>query len=247
MKKSGTGTQICRGFTDGQWRGLRTRLLENGVIRNDEIAWDCAITVFERRIRERYFSCIEALRAADSQEDIEVGDAPQPDCSTLPSASGKDTVVPGFAIMALCCLLMETLASFRENLAEVAPVDGPCPYPKGSCIRPQPSGGKLIREFLQRPSFGQAFANEEVAKSFVRGIRDGILHEAETRHWVIWREDPRALIVEHQGKQYWLNRTAFCSALKMEFEAYLADLRDFRNGDLRKRFIKKMDDIVKNC
>jgi len=149
--------------------------------------------------------------------------------------------------MALCCLLIETLASFRESPPEVTQVDGPCPYPKEDCIRPQPLGGKLIREFLRRPSFGQAFANEEVTKSFVRGVRDGILHEAETRRWVIWREDPPGLIVEQQGKQYWLNRTAFCSALKREFEAYLAELRELRNEELRKRFIKKMDDIVKNC
>jgi hypothetical protein len=246
MTKPSIGTQICRGFTDGQWRGLRTRLVENGVIQNDETAWDCAITVFERRIRERYFSCIEALRVADSKADVEVGDAPPPDCSTLPIASGGNIVVPGFAIMALCCLLIETLASFREDLAE-AQLDGPCPYPKGNCIRPQPLGGKLIRGFLQRPSFGQAFAEEEVAKSFVRGIRDGILHEAETRRWVIWREDPPGLVVEHEGKQHWLNRTAFCLALEREFDAYVADLRDSRNEELRKRFVRKMDDIVKNC
>ena len=83
MTKSGSETQICRGFTDGQWLGLKTRLFENGAIQNDQTAWDCAITVFERRIRERYFSCIEALQAADSRADIELGDTLPPDCSVL--------------------------------------------------------------------------------------------------------------------------------------------------------------------
>jgi hypothetical protein len=36
-------------------------------------------------------------------------------------------------------------------------------------------------------------------------------------------------------------------ALRQEFEAYLEDLRDSQKEELRKRFIKKMSDIVKHC
>lgn len=239
-------TQICRGFTDDQWLGLKKCLIQNGVIQNDEAAWDCAINVFERRITERFLSCIEALQEADSRADVEVRPGAPPDCSTLPKDTDTSVVVPGFAIMGLCCLLIETLASFREA-AVSPPASGPCTYPEGQCIRPQPSGGKLIREFLQRPSFNGAFADGNVAKDFVRGIRDGILHEAETRHWVIWREEPKGRIVERRGERYWLNRTAFYQALRHEFQDYLGDLRDSQKADLRKRFIKKMDDIVKSC
>jgi hypothetical protein len=241
-------TKICRGFTDDQWRGLKKRLIQNGVVQNDEAAWDCAIKIFERRIKERFLSSIEALEKADSKAaDEEVAiDAPS-DCSTLPKDSDTNIVVPGFAIMALCCLLIETLESFRNSPAQAAQVGGPCTWPDGNCIRPQPLGGKLIREFLKRPSFGEAFTDDKVAKSFVRGVRDGILHEAETRHWVIWREEPKDQIIERAGKRYSLNRTAFVYALRQEFEAYLADLRDSQKEDLRKRFIKKMDNIVKNC
>jgi hypothetical protein len=240
-------TQICRGFTDDQWRGLKKRLIQNGLVQNDEAAWDCAIKVFEKRITERFLSCIEALQQADSRADVEVLIGAPPDCSTLPKDPDGEVVVPGFAIMALCCLLIETLASFREAPAPAAQPGGACTYPEGKCIRPQPSGGKLIREFLQRPSFKGAFADSEVAKNFVRGIRDGILHEAETRHWVIWREKPKDRIVEREGNRYSLNRTAFYQALRQEFQAYLADLRDSPDVQLRTRFIKKMDDIVKGC
>jgi hypothetical protein len=239
-------TQICRGFTDKQWPTLKTRLIKDGDVQNDEAAWSCAIKVFERRIAERFLTSIEALERADSKADVEVpSDAPS-DCSTLPVDLSGAGVVPGFAIMALCCLLVETLASFRESPVPASRPTGPCPYPDGECIRPKPLGGKLIRNFLQRPSFKDAFANK-VAKNFVRGIRDGILHEAETRRWRIWREEPKDKIVECDGEGFSLNRTAFYQALRQEFRLYAADLRDPANLELRKRFVEKMDGIVKEC
>jgi hypothetical protein len=240
-------TQICRGFTDEQWRALKCRLIRNGAVQNDDAAWDCAIKVFEKRITERFLSCIDALERADSRADIEVpSDAPA-DCSTLPLDLSRSVVVPGFAIMALCCLLVETLASFREPSVSRRQQTGPCPYPDGECIRPQPTGGKLIRNFLQRPSFKDAFADDKVAKSFVRGIRDGILHEAETRRWRIWREEPKDKIVEREATRFSVNRTAFYQALRQEFQLYVAGLRDSANLELRKCFVEKMGRIVKEC
>jgi hypothetical protein len=247
--KNSRSTQICRGFTDDQWRALKKRLISNGVVQDDEAAWDCAIKVFERRIKERFLSCIEALEQADSRADVEVPICAPADCSTLPEDGNKKIVVPGFAIMALCCLLIETLQSFRQAPRPPAQAGGPCSYPQGSCIKPQPSGGKLIKEFLQLASFGGAFTDNdgEAAKEFVSGIRNGILHEAETRGWVIWRDQPEGRIVEREDKRYRLNRTEFYQALRHEFEAYLGELRDTQKTDLRKRFIEKMDHIVEKC
>jgi hypothetical protein len=74
-------TQICRGFTDKQWPTLKTRLMKDGDVQNDEAAWGCAIKVFERRIAERFLRSIEALERAGSKADVEVpSDAPS-DCS----------------------------------------------------------------------------------------------------------------------------------------------------------------------
>ena len=243
------GTQICRGFTDVQWRILEKRLTRNGDVRSYEVAdrtdWDCAIAVFQRRIQERFFSCIEALERSDVKRDVDVAPSAPADCSTLPQ-DAADAVVPGFAIVGLCCLLIETLASFAETDRNVIPTPtGPCNFPNGDCIRPQPPGGRRIREFLQRPCFGDAFIDDKVAKRFVHGVRDGIFHEAETRGWLIWREEPVDSIVGIENGQYILNRTAFVKALRHEFERYLADLRESENSALRKRFIKKMNDIVK--
>ncbi len=235
-------TQICLGFTDEQWIRLRARLGQN-----DEAAWDCAVEVFERRIRERFLACIEALMDADSQCDVEIARGAPPDCSTLPDDGGERVVVPGFVIMALCSLLIETLQSFRESLDEAAEVVGPCSYPAGRCIRPVASTTEQFKKFLRLPAFGGEFNDDQVATQFVRGVRNGILHEAETRGWVIWREEPPGRIVERQGDRYLLNRTEFYRALRCEFEKYLRELRDPANTSRRRRFMKKMDDVAKEC
>jgi hypothetical protein len=84
-----------------------------------------------------------------------------------------------------------------------------------------------------------------MARSFVHGVRNGIFHEAETRGWVIWREEPPGQILAREDGRYVLNRTEFYHALKAEFRGYVAELRDPSNSELRTRFKKKMSDIVK--
>jgi hypothetical protein len=156
-------------------------------------------------------------------------------------------VVPGFAILALSCLLIETLQSFRQAPESSPPVMGPCSYPTGSCIRPSSTTTELFKEFLRLPAFRGAFDNDTIAKSFIRGIRNGVLHEAETREWVIWRNEPVDQIVEFRSEGYALNRTEFYRALKSEFEKYIQELRNPAKQKLRQRFLKKMDDVVKEC
>lgn len=163
--------QICRGFTDQQGRLLRRRL-DDG----DESAWTCAIDVFKRRMKERSFSCIEVLMDADSKLDVTIGPEAPPDCSTLPDDTGKNVVVPGFAILALCCLLAETLQGFRQIPPKRAAVAGPCTFPQGQCIKPTTTD--QFREFLRRSAFRGAFDDEKIATEFVKDVRNGIFHEA---------------------------------------------------------------------
>ena len=99
-------------------------------------------------------------------------------------------------------------------------------------------------KFLQRPAFGGQF-DGKIAKKFVQGIRNGILHEAETRKWVIWRDEPAGNIVASEGNGFALNRSLFYAAVKKEFESYLQELRDPRNEDLREQFKKKMHSLCK--
>ncbi len=215
------GVQICRGFTVGQWASLRPRLDAQEVV-----AWRIAVEVFERRIRERYISSIEALLQADSgpTADFEVVDGSPVDGSTLPSAPA---VVPGFAIVALSCLLVETLQSFRVAASRDTPGQ--------------------FKAFLGRASFAGAFSNPTIAESFIQGVRNGVLHEGETRSWMLWRAEPAVGLVQSLGAgRYALNRTAFYQAVKGEFDGYCTALR---NGDaeLRKCFQTQMDDMLSRC
>lgn len=237
--------QICRGFTAAQRVKLHKRLINRaGTNSDDQEAWHCAIEVFKRRIYERFLFCIEALESADSKSDISVHDDAPADCSTLPRRN--DAVVPGFAIMALCCLLAETLQSFRCKQEIPPKTDERCSYPEGLCIRvPQTTTVDAFKAYLKRPTFGGTFADEHVASSFVNGIRNGILHEAETRRWVISRRKPKNEIVTKEGKSYCLNRSAFYRALKHDFTEYLAELQNPKSVELRSRFRKKMNDMVK--
>ncbi len=238
-------TQLCRGFTDDQWKRLEPRLQAD-----DEAAWSCAIDVFERRISERFLAPIEALAEADTHSYVFVAAGAPADCSTLPAHDGTRVTVPGFAILALCCLLIETLQSFRAATAPTAKVAARCSYPAGPCIRPTTSTADRFVAFLRLPAFGGAFAEkagEKVARDFVNGVRNGILHEAETRGWKVWRDLPGGRILESQDDGYLLSWSNFRRALVKEFGQYAQELRNPAQSALRQRFLKKMRDVVNEC
>jgi hypothetical protein len=73
--------ELCLGFRKTQWEALSRRLEGH-----DENAWAEAIGVFERRMKERFFSCIDALFTADTRNRCS-DSTPTEDC------------VPGFSIM----------------------------------------------------------------------------------------------------------------------------------------------------
>ena len=241
--------QICRGFTVAQWNELKLRLRKpDGTLIDDQPSWECAVEVFERRVTERFLAPIEALARADSKADVEVAEDAPNDCSLLPPRTEALVVVPGFAIMALCCLLAETLQSFRSRQEVPERPAEPCLFPAGVCIKgPVTTTTDALKAFLRRPSFKNAFAKDEIAAAFIKGIRNGILHEAETRAWVIWRDEPAGQILAQEGDGYALNRTEFYGCLKAEFLAYVKELRDPNEEELRLRFYKKMNDLVKEC
>jgi hypothetical protein len=199
---------LCFGFSSTDWEKLVSRL------DHDENAWAEAIGVFERRMKERFFSCIEALEKADTKPD-----------SDISSSSVEPCCIPGFSIVALCCLVIETLQGFREGASRKTE--------------------KQFVEFLKRAAFAEAFANDKLAECFVKGVRNGIFHEAETRKWLIRRGKPRAAIVSKEDDGYILNRVPFYEAVKQEFESYLRQLRMPFKTELRVMFKKQMSEICK--
>jgi len=229
-------SDLCFGFSVQNWTSLSPRLRQG-----DEDAWGIAVGVFERRMTERYFSCIEALERADTKPDVAKADAAQgggaPDSK---STEERHECIPGFAIVALCCLLIESIQEFREEPAQVQIPQERCTFPEGRCVHPGSGTTDRFKAFLRHPAFNGAF-NEDLAKEFCRGIRNGIMHQAETRGWVIWRDEPEGKILAPEDDGYSLNRTLFRQAVRDVFDEYIRSLRNPKSSELRERFKERMN------
>lgn len=228
--------QICRGFGDRDWEALSKLLVKAEAIQPNERDWQHAVDVFERRMRERFFLCIEELEKVRTQDYDPIPDEPNPD-RPLP----EESITTGFAIMALCCLLIDTLQFFRAGAPTWTPPEK-CPRPE-KCANPSLGTGKAFVTFLTEClSF-----DEKDAKKFYEGIRNGILHQAETRGWVVRRDKPENKVVECVNKPYILNRTRFCTELRNWFNRYVNQLRDPKETDLRRYFAAGMKHVVDRC
>lgn len=162
--------------------------------------WQTAIQIFEDRIRGRFLDVVEHI---------------------------KGYLYAGFAIMALDCLLIETLEQFRQGMAET----------------PYGSGNTYFKNFLTQTAFGEDF-NEETADLFYTHIRNGILHQAEIKGSSRIRIDtPEMVQKAEDGKGLIINRNLFHNRLVSVFEDYLENLREGKDLTLRENFRKKMNAI----
>jgi hypothetical protein len=132
----------------------------------------------------------------------------------------------GFAILAIDCLLIETLAAFRNGFKD--------------------TNGKSQEIFLEfllgRPLFRGHFTRS-TAMQFWKEFRCGILHQAEvggnSKIWSVGeliREESGGLIV---------NRTKFHQLIKQEITGYCQELLNPARVDLRANFRTKMDFICR--
>lgn len=135
----------------------------------------------------------------------------------------------GFAIMALACLLIETLQQFREGVGKT---------PRGK------SKEYLVR-FLTETSFGEHF-DQKSAERFYTQIRCGILHQAEAEKSSRIRTDIEPLVCcSEDGKGLVINRRKFFTKLREVFNEYLDTLKDPSKINIRDNFIRKMNYICR--
>jgi len=209
--------ELCKGYEARKWAALNVRL-EQG----DRDAWDEAIGVFERRIEERYLRCVDRLLEQDTQENL--------------------NTAPGFTVMAICCLLIDTLNGFYGK-----PRSEPekCPVCKR---RPPPDTRRAFVDFLTSSTHFHRDFDRNAASDFSQNVRNAVLHSAETRSgWLIRKDEPAERIVEKKGPHhYLLNRTRFFAALRREFSDYLNRLRAGGENGLRRRFRDRMTEICKS-
>lgn len=143
----------------------------------------------------------------------------------------------GFAVMALCCLLIETLQCYRQGLPssdegelkklETLQTNGEAP-PAYRLVAPFHAGSRnVFCEFFKRPEH-QRFFPEVDGRVFYEAIRCGLLHQAQTKDG--WR------II--QSGTFWdpaptksINRDKFSQRLEECFRSYLQDLKDEPSWD----------------
>lgn len=164
------------------------------------------------RYTERFFSPIRCLREAPGNE------------------QGY-----GFAIMALCCLLVETIQCYREGLPsssdndldymEKLPLNNDPEY-KLPTPRPFKEGKDPFVIFFRDDRHKTYFPDVD-GEEFYKKIRCGLLHQAQTKG--SWR-------LGRTGK-YWdaaeksINRDEFAQRLRECFEGYLRELSEHSWND----------------
>ena len=160
--------------------------------------WNMAIDIVADRIRGRWLDAADKL---------------------------IDEPYSGFAIVALDCIILESLWSFKNG-------------------KPVPQGRErqVYRDILMGPTFCWKEAESDSFREFVR---NGIMHDAETRRgWLVEKTVPwNAIAKKDKDGNYVLNRTKFHKAMTAVFEEWL---RSLRAGDptLRKNMAERMNQII---
>ncbi len=192
---------IALGVTDEEYKQLN---LEN----NQSNDWDRAVEIFKIRIASRYLEPVNLLIKKDNDR--------------IPIDRRY-----GFTILAIDCLLIETLQSFREGLTDT----------KGK------SKDMFVNFLTQRESFKDYFRKDD-AERFYCDFRCGILHQAEiVGDSLLWSVG----IVK--GKDFngtpYINRTKIHELIKKEVDLYCEELRNNSKFNIRKNFRTKMDFIAR--
>jgi hypothetical protein len=166
-----------------------------------ESGWKAAVAILRDRMNGRFFSIVEQIQTDGFS---------------------------GFAVLALDCLLIESLQQFREGVDTTPP---------NKCR-------EYFENFLTQTSFGEHFSNSTAAK-FYDQFRCGILHQAEIKKTSKVHRSGALVQATPDGEGLIINRKKFHSELRRVFAAYLDGLLDGANLQLRNNFKRKMDYICR--
>ncbi|HIC8861879.1 TPA: hypothetical protein ACW7Y0_002886 [Aeromonas hydrophila] len=133
----------------------------------------------------------------------------------------------GFSMMAISCLVIESLISLKHGWK-----------------RTRRAGGIIFEEFFSTSHHLTDFTG--LGANFYQHIRCGILHQAETTGgWRIRRNFSLPIVCVDTKT---INATKFLSQLEKEFETFLSELAEQDFSSLQwGKVIKKIDYIVANC
>jgi hypothetical protein len=198
---------IAPGHTIGDWQALDLS------DKRYSPAWEKAIGILEARIRGRFIEPVNQLLACE--KDI----------------SPKERKY-GFSIMAILCLLVESLQSFFEGKGNTQGI----------------SKSVFTRFFTENEPFKSRYkVTPDLAVHLYYHLRCGILHQAEVTGGSRLRSIGPTFRMTN-GKLI-INRTKFANAVFQIFDDYLKNLKaDTPEGvALRINLEKKFTQIIANC
>lgn len=205
MTSKKQGIKISPKYYQKNWNDLvlKTR---------DSPDWDVGIKIFEDRMEGRFLKQIDLL---DKNPKRNIG------------------VFAGFAIMALDCLLIETLEQFY----------------KGKIRTGQGMDEKAFFDFFQRsPKFKSFFDTQAKAAIFYQQIRCGLLHQAQTKK-------KSTIHIRSEKMLQWVNSNRIRDGIEIQrrlfhkevcgiYSKYVENLKDRKQLNLKRKFKRKMDRIV---
>lgn len=192
-------TYISVSYTRDNYVNLNLRM------RSENTIWNSAIDMFIDRIEGRYINVIKRM------------------------LSDNTIMIDGFPVMALDCLLIETLLQFRNGWDET---QGP---------------NKTQYSNFLLSAFPSEFHNvRTLADKFYKNIRCGILHSAQTKNGSQLTFGKPFAINEINERQISVDVVKMTYRIFDYFYLYIDELFNENNDYLRYNFMCKMNYICRN-
>ncbi|MBT1706348.1 hypothetical protein [Chryseosolibacter indicus] len=151
--------------------------------------------------------------------------------------SGGSYVGEGFAIMAIICSLIEFIESTYQGTNYKHRRRGDPP------LQPFEYSGSesLFSDFLTGHEPFRSFFDRQLATSFYKNVRCGLLHEARTNgRWTIWGKSHNGSLLQLQGQDFIVFRDNFHSAIRNFIEVeYKQEL--ISSDERKSAFLRKFD------
>lgn len=181
-------------------RYTKDNFLDLNIKTDSNEKWDIALEIFDDRIKGRYLNLINEL------------------------IRRNELLIDGFAIMALNCLLIETLLQFKHGWDET-----------------QGANKRRYTDFLLS-EFPHIFNTKKLAEVFYSDIRCGILHSAQTKgkSKLTFDKDYVVNLIDAGNKEYIkVDVRSMTREVVEYYNTYKKMIRDDIN-DSRENFRKKM-------
>lgn len=175
---------------------------------SNEQEWNKAIEIYKDRMENRFLLIIQDM-LGNLRDNIRVIDY-------------------SFSIMALNCLLVETLRQFYL----------------GNDVTIGNNEREFKKFFRNSDIFRNKFTSKQ-ASIFYKHVRCGILHQAQTQSYTQLTVGQDEMVININDSCIRLDVEKFTDSLIFEYESYLLKLTDKSNVEYRENFIKKMEYICR--